>query len=293
MTQSGEGEDAMGGLTAGLANAFNALPEMREKKRILDMHTNIATALLNEIKARELANFYEAEDNFASQSVGTSIGQVEQLLAEGQKGSVLDKTRALMVLYVTKPSMTSAQLDGLVDGLQKLGGDSSGIRYLQQLLSMKNMTMQSIVTGPSASGSSGPASLMNSIFSKGEGLLSAGLSGIQNVMQTKKELVICQVLESLMEQKPTAATENYIYLDPKATANSADAPRIRTPFRRALAFMIGGGNYTEMQSVQEWAQAHGRQVTYGCTDLVAPEQFVNELCHLGRAQAGGGGPDLS
>jgi len=44
-----------------------------------------------------------------------------------------------------------------------------------------------------------------------------------------------------------------------------------------------------MQSVQEWAQAHGRQVTYGSTDLVSPAQFMEELSLLGRAQSGGGG----
>merc|ERR1719356_2357598 len=109
-------------------------------------------------------------------------------------------------------------------------------------------------------------------------------------MQSKKELVICQELQSLME-KGTAATE-YLYLDPRAPKGQ-DAPRIRTPFRRSLVFMIGGGNYTEMQSIQEWAQNNGRHVTYGCTDLVSPEQFVSELCPLGKDQAGGGAPDLS
>jgi len=299
MTSSGQGDDPMGNLTAGLASAFSAIPEMTEKKRCLDMHTNIATALLNSIKARDLANLFEVEDQFASQSLGASISQMEQLLKEDSKGTTLDKTRALMVLYLTKPSISPGQLQGLLDALQKLGGDTYGVAYLRQLSSMKSMMMQSAAAASSASalsGASGPASLMNSIFSKGEGLLSAGFSSIQNVIQQKRELVICQVLESLMEQKPSALTENYIYLDPKAPPASpgVEVPRIRTPFRRSLAFMIGGGSYAEMQSVMEWAQAKGKQVTYGCTDLVSPEHFVNELCHLGRAQSrGGDDPDLS
>jgi len=95
--------------------------------------------------------------------------------------------------------------------------------------------------------------------------------------------------ESLMEQKPGGGTDNYMYLDPKAAPGS-EAPRIRTPFRRGIVFMVGGGNYAEMQSVSEWAQSHGRQVTYGATDLVSPTQFVDELCLLGRPN--GGGSDL-
>jgi len=296
MTAGGQSEDPMGSMTAGLASAFSAIPEMTEKKRDLDKHTNIATALLNAIKTRELAKYFEVEDQFASQSTSASITQVEQLLDDSHSGTLMDKTRALMILYLTKPSMTSAQLDALLEGLQKLGGDASGIAYLKHLSSMKNMTTQSAVSaGSAAPAGPGPMALMSSIFEKGGGVLSAGYSTIQNVIQSKKELVICQILESLMEQKPSTLTDNYIYLDPKAQQTQGmEAPRIKSPFRRSLVFMIGGGNYVEMQSVQEWAQTRGRQVTYGCTDLVSPEHFVEELRHLGAAQSGGGDdPDLS
>uniref|UniRef100_A0A7S2IYM0 Uncharacterized protein n=1 Tax=Zooxanthella nutricula TaxID=1333877 RepID=A0A7S2IYM0_9DINO len=294
MTQSSGGEDPAD--SAGLASAFNALPEMMEQKRLMDKHTNMIHALLEAFKGRDLKNLLEMEDNFASQSTGTSIGQVEQLLTDGQKGTVLDKTRALMALYLSKPSMPPAQLSGLIEALQNIGGDVSGIRYLQHLSSMKNMVAsQSVAPAPGGAGSSGgsgAASLMNSMFSKGEGFLAAGLNSIQNVILSKKEMVICKILESLME--PTSKLDDtYHYFDPKTQAAGQEAPRTRTPFRRSLVFMIGGGNYTEMQSIQEWAQNNGRHVTYGCTDLVSPEQFVSELCTLGKDQAGGGAPDLS
>merc|ERR1711953_1584961 len=55
-TIGSDGNGGDGGIAPGLAAAINALPEMTEKKRIIDMHTNIATALLNEVKARELDN---------------------------------------------------------------------------------------------------------------------------------------------------------------------------------------------------------------------------------------------
>mmetsp|Transcript_66695 Transcript_66695/g.168225 ORF Transcript_66695/g.168225 Transcript_66695/m.168225 type:complete len:638 (+) Transcript_66695:135-2048(+) len=294
MTQSGEAGDPTADMTSGLAAAFNAIPEMTERKRSLDMHTNIATALMNEINVRDLANYYEIEDQFASQSLGTSISQVEALFSESQKGTLLDKTRALMVLYLTKPSITSAQMQGLIDGLQKIGGDTSGISYLQHLANIQNMMTPTLnAGGPGSSGGGGQAAgsgLMNSLFATGEGLLSAGFSSIKNIMPSKKELAICQILEGLMEQKPGGVAETYLYLDPKAaqTAPGTEAPRMRAPFRKAITFVVGGGNYAEMQAVQEWAQAHGRQVTYGSTDLVSPAQFVDELSHLGRAQSGGG-----
>merc|ERR1712228_702466 len=123
----------------------------------------------------------------------------------------------------------------------------------------------------------------------GKGLLAAGMSNLKNILPSKKELLLCKILDGLMEQKTTGITENYLYLDPRAPATpGGEAPRIRAPFRRALTFVIGGGNYAELQSLQEWASEHGRHVVYGSTDIVSPTQFVEELCHLGQAQGGGG-----
>uniref|UniRef100_A0A7S4Q283 Uncharacterized protein n=2 Tax=Alexandrium monilatum TaxID=311494 RepID=A0A7S4Q283_9DINO len=300
MSASKESDDPTQSITRDLAAAFNSLPEMTEKKRSIDMHTNIATALMSEVNARELHHYYEMEDQFSSQSVSTSVSQLEKILTSTKQGTVLDMTRALMVLYLTKPSITEAQLRQLSEGLQANGGDISGLGYLQHLASIRNMMVPNLVSGPGPAGSSGSSgsSIMGGAFGGladrlrqgGQGLLDAGLSNIKNILPSKKELVICKVMESLMEQKPSPDTDNFIYLDPKAAGG--EAPRLRSPFRRAFAFVVGGGNYAEMQSLQEWAQAHQRQVIYGSTDLVAPAQFVEELSHLGQAQGGGGAGDV-
>jgi hypothetical protein len=43
--------------TSKLTNAVSSLPELLEKKRLLDAHTNIATALLDQIKVIKFAFF--------------------------------------------------------------------------------------------------------------------------------------------------------------------------------------------------------------------------------------------
>ena len=47
---------------------FSSLPELLEKKKRIDMHTNIATALLDEIKERKLDTFFEAEEKMITRS---------------------------------------------------------------------------------------------------------------------------------------------------------------------------------------------------------------------------------
>merc|ERR1719456_1883479 len=144
--------------------------------------------------------------------------------------------------------------------------------------------MMSPSANPSAQSTTSGAGLMGSMarFATGmqaasEGMLAVGMKGLKTIVASDKPSPVCQIMDGLMEQKPGGITENYLYLDPKAppSAPGCEAPRIRAPFRRGIAFVIGGGNYPEMQSLQDWAQKHpGRQVSYGSTDLVAPMQFV-------------------
>merc|ERR1719478_944308 len=153
-------------------------------------------------------------------------------------------------------------------------------------------------TNPSAQNSTSGAGLMGSMArlatgmaSASEGMLAVGMKGLKTIVASNKETPVVQIMDGLMEQKPGGLTENYLYLDPKAPPSpGGEAPRIRAPFRRGIAFVIGGGNYPEMQSLQEWGQKHGRQVSYGSTDMVAPIQFVEEISQLGKTL--GGAPDM-
>jgi hypothetical protein len=54
--------------TAKLTSAVSSLPELLEKKRIIDMHTNIATAILEQIKSRKLDIYFETEEKLISKS---------------------------------------------------------------------------------------------------------------------------------------------------------------------------------------------------------------------------------
>ena len=44
-----------------LANAVSSLPELLEKKRHLNLHMNMASAVLEEVKRRKLDQFFETE----------------------------------------------------------------------------------------------------------------------------------------------------------------------------------------------------------------------------------------
>lgn len=67
--------------------------------------------------------------------------------------------------------------------------------------------------------------------------------------------------------------------------NCSFSQKSSRPAADVIVFVIGGGNYVEYQNVQEWARARGLQrCTYGCTEMVSPKQFLEQLSSLGAKQ---------
>ena len=56
------------------------------------------------------------------------------------------------------------------------------------------------------------------------------------------------------------------------------------PFKEAVVFMIGGGNYLEYESLSLYASRSQppKNILYGATDIISPEAFAAQLGDLGR-----------
>merc|ERR1719209_1557329 len=74
LSENSEAEVALSGLslsdnTAKLTTAITDLPMLLEKKRLIDMHTSLATAILDCIKKRKLDVYFELEEKIMSGTV--------------------------------------------------------------------------------------------------------------------------------------------------------------------------------------------------------------------------------
>ena len=115
-----------------LKAAITLLPELRERKAILDMHMNIATALLKGIKERQLDNFFEIEENIAKQSKA----QILELIRDTEKGKEpLDKLRLFIIWFLTTEQEVSRnEMDRIEEALKAINVDTSPLTYVKRFL---------------------------------------------------------------------------------------------------------------------------------------------------------------
>jgi hypothetical protein len=71
---------ATGTSTRELAEAVAELPRLTRRKRQLDMHTNIASALLEQIKARELDSLFQLEDALLAKPANVTSAPMDKLI---------------------------------------------------------------------------------------------------------------------------------------------------------------------------------------------------------------------
>ena len=73
--------------TQRLTTAVSSLPALLEKKRLIDMHTSLATAMLDQIKLRKLDVFFELEEKILSrQALDRSLMQVNRNMSSTVTG---------------------------------------------------------------------------------------------------------------------------------------------------------------------------------------------------------------
>ncbi|CAG0889430.1 unnamed protein product [Cyprideis torosa] len=151
--------------TAKLTSAVTSLPELLERKRLIDLHTNVATAILEKIKERKLDIYFEIEEKIFSKGAVEQRGLVE-LLSEPE-GSQEDKLREkdptrerrkvieAATFRNTKmaaaPSDYSGEVTRVVDSLMEQRGDlDSQYRYFDpKLLRLPKDDPSSVPSGKS------------------------------------------------------------------------------------------------------------------------------------------------
>ncbi|KAG0645093.1 sly1 [Hyphodiscus hymeniophilus] len=119
-----------------LQAAITKLPELRERKAVLDMHMNILAGLLNGIKNRQLDNYYQMEENIMKQTTA----QMLELLSDQDKGNnPMDKLRLFIIWFLsTEQNVSRQDLEKFEEALKAAGADTTSLAYVKQYGSRDN-----------------------------------------------------------------------------------------------------------------------------------------------------------
>eukprot|EP00656_Telonema_subtile_P019587 TRINITY_DN20816_c0_g1_i1.p1 TRINITY_DN20816_c0_g1~~TRINITY_DN20816_c0_g1_i1.p1 ORF type:complete len:612 (-),score=140.15 TRINITY_DN20816_c0_g1_i1:137-1972(-) len=268
---SGEGVQLVGdAATRGLTDAIHLIPEMQEKKRRIDIHTNLLTGILQEIKGRSLNKLHQLE---LTMMRGGKLDQKElEALLQSESTRDGDKLRLAMIRFLTcgGDKEEVANCEEIAEKCES----ASAFAYLKQLDMLNTMGAPPMANADSAEANlSSAANWMKDALSSATTLAS-------NMMGSQWKTNTTRIVEGVMEQYGTPEVEQMLYLDP--CAQSSSHPKVTTPYNDAMVFVVGGGNYTEYQNLQAViaTEESGKTVTYGSTELCSPSAFVDQLARL-------------
>jgi sec1 family domain-containing protein 1 len=113
-----------------LKAAITLLPELRERKAVLDMHMNILAGLLTGIKNRQLDNFFQMEENIMKQTKA----QILEVLTDEAKGQEpMDKLRLFIIWFLsTEQDVSRAEMEKFEEALKAAGADTTSLAYVKQ-----------------------------------------------------------------------------------------------------------------------------------------------------------------
>jgi len=266
--------------TAKLTSAMGSLPKLLEKKRQVDMHTTIATSILTIIKERKLDEFIELEEKISTKT-SAAENELYDFLSNSNITNNKDRMRLFLFYYLSNSNISESDVTNFIELLQKHGCDTSSFNYIKRWKQFNNSLVASNSSQQQArGGGTKTINMFTHLMNTGSQFV---MEGVKNLVIKKHNLPITKVLDQLMDLKEENETEKYLYYDPKLARKNGNIPRkSKSPYSNAIVFVVGGGNYNEYQNLTEYAKSkQGKQVSYGCMELLNSEDFLEQLNLLG------------
>ncbi|CAO4369384.1 unnamed protein product [Caenorhabditis nigoni] len=287
--------------TAKLGSTVTSLPQLLEAKRLIDLHTNVATTLLDVIKERKLDVLFELEQKLLQHS---PLDQpVTQFL--GSISNQEDVLRVLIIAFLCQETVNQKGYEEMMSLLREKGIEESALKHVQKLKSISQLGSR-LASSSHTEEHQGAGTKTIGMFNK---LLNHGskfvMEGVKNLVPKAHHLPLTKLVDTLNTPPSSAGIsavginqmmggssqapdidETYCFFDPKLMhqpTKETIALARQQAAQDIVLFVVGGGNYVEYQNLVDYGKNKNlMRVTYGCTELVNSTQFCDQLTRLGR-----------
>lgn len=260
--------------TSQLAATVAALPELSKRKETIDVHTNIATALLDNINKRALDTFFELESQLLinTNRPATSLSADEYKAAvthllkgitetdSGEKrgsGTAADRLRLFLIYYSSFGGQLSersvAEFRGI---LNNAGADTSVIEYIRKIKGFRHDLITESPTPQVGLSTTKLKGIMANVMSRGyRSFTNVAQSAKKLVVEERKSFPVARTVELFMSeqarsrQASTARTilDGYLLFDPKVM----ETPTTDTAVGSAAKVPIGSDGEEKPTSRQK------------------------------------------
>lgn len=161
--------------TERLTSAVNSLPQLMEQKRLIDMHTRIATAILTCIKARRLDSFFEMEEKIMSKLALDR--PLYDVLADVECGTLEDRLRLFVIYYICGgQTVAEGELQRLEQVLAEQGCDLAVLAYVKRWKSIMQKSTE--LPNQYEGGGTRTVSMFSKLVSQGSSFVMEGVKNL-------------------------------------------------------------------------------------------------------------------
>lgn len=240
--------------TAKLNSAVSSLPELLEKKKYIDMHTTIATSILDQIKHRKLDIYFEVEEKIMSRAM-LDKSPIE-LISDASAGLPEDKLRLFLIHFICNAALSADELKQFETALQESGCDINTLQYMKRWKTFAKVSLAS-ATAHYAGGTK-TVNMFSKLMTQGSQFV---MEGVKNLVVKKHILPITRIADALMEHKNLQEVEDFRYFDPKLKKLENGVPSNQAPFQEVRTF-------THTHYVHLCAHIHVSIYAYVCAQVM-------------------------
>ncbi|OAF69302.1 SEC1 family transport protein SLY1, partial [Intoshia linei] len=277
--------DALSDKTTHLTTALNTLPQLLEKKRVVDMHMNIATGLLSQIKNRKIDSFFECEEKMLSMytNIDKPLKEIYENVNDDMQEDII---RFLLLAYMCdynqqKLSLLSAHCHDIenMNCLKKCVDYINSTSEFTKIRSIHVKTGSVTKIDDMDDGATKTIKMFSNLLSSASYF---AMEGVKNLVQKQHKLPLTKIVDSLLSSKNKNSCFGFI-----DTNNENSQPRspsdIHLQPKDIFIFVCGGGNYAEYNNMVEYAKNKSsvNKLTYMCSEMIKPSNFLQTLQKLG------------